>query len=361
MNPSDMNDNLDARLRRALSAEADMVNPAGDGLGRIRTVIDERRRPVWWRNPAVALGAAAVLGLAAAAGAVALNDNGRDSELVATDPTPTSTPRASTVSASPSPTPSASPSPSPSQTASEPATKRVTVPVYFLGQKGTRLYREFHAAPLLQGDPVVTALTQMFTPGTVQDEDYSSPWVSPGTPQVKVLSVRKSGDTAEVNLSQEATTLSVGSATAELAIQQVVYTVTAADPDVEKVRLRVEGRVVPELWGHVGVGTKVFQRAPAVDVQGLIWLLSPKENETVGRNVQIKGIGTAFEGTISWEVLADGKVVEKGFTQGGANGEFGEFSYQVTLRPGTYVIRAFESSAEDGRPLHVDDKRFTVE
>ncbi len=54
-------------------------------------------------------------------------------------------------------------------------------------------------------------------------------------------------------------------------------------------------------------------------------------------------------------------MVDEGFTQGGANGEFGEFADTVDLAPGTYELRAFESSAEDGRPLHADTKTFTVE
>ena len=41
--------------------------------------------------------------------------------------------------------------------------------------------------------------------------------------------------------------------------------------------------------------------------------------------------------------------------------EFGEFTDTVDLAPGTYEIRAFESSMEDGSPQHVDTKTFTVE
>ena len=39
---------------------------------------------------------------------------------------------------------------------------------------------------------------------------------------------------------------------------------------------------------------------------------------------------------------------------------FGEFSDSVDLDPGTYELRAFEASAEDGSPIHVDTKTFTV-
>jgi hypothetical protein len=102
-------------------------------------------------------------------------------------------------------------------------------------------------------------------------------------------------------------------------------------------------------------------------VQGLIWLLSPAEGATVSSPVQISGFGTAFEGTISWDVLkmdkavsVDKKVAE-GHTQGGSNGEFGDFHDTVDLPPGTYEIRAFESSPKDGSSQHVDTKTFTVQ
>jgi hypothetical protein len=54
-------------------------------------------------------------------------------------------------------------------------------------------------------------------------------------------------------------------------------------------------------------------------------------------------------------------VVAEGFTDAGANGEFADFRDSVELDPGTYELRAFESSAEDGRPLNTDSKVFTVE
>ena len=57
-------DQMETRLRRALNTEAAMVQPAGDGLQKIRGGIDARRHRSWWRSPAMALVAAAVLGLA---------------------------------------------------------------------------------------------------------------------------------------------------------------------------------------------------------------------------------------------------------------------------------------------------------
>ena len=143
-------------------------------------------------------------------------------------------------------------------------------------------------------------------------------------------------------------------------MQQLVYTIRANDKSVKKVRLLVNGDAPQS--GHSD-WSQPIERSPILDVQGLIWLLAPTQGATVSSPVQIDGYGTAFEGTISWEVRKggpDGEVVAKGHTQGGANGEFGEFHDTVDLPPGTYEMRAFESSAEDGRPLHVDTKTFTV-
>lgn len=366
MNPlignPDNPDDVEARVRRALSTEAQMVNPAGDGLGRIRAGIDEQGRRAWWRNPALALAAAAVVGLAAAGGTAAWNN--RDGEnVVASDPTPSASASATTASASPTPSPSETSSPS------EAPAAPVALPIYYLGNMAgpraddrtddtdLRLYREFHAVPLIDGDRIHTALTEMFS-GKAKDPDYSSLWPK----DTKVNGVTKSGDVATIDLNRAATRANLGAQAAHQSVQQLVYTVTAADTSVEKVRITIDGRAVAELWGHVALASTGLGRVPAVDVQGLIWLLSPKEGEKVGRTVQVKGVGTAFEATISWDVRTpDGKLVKEGFTEGGANGEFAEFSDQVTLAPGTYVMRAFESSAEDGQAIHVDDKTFTVE
>jgi hypothetical protein len=68
-------DLLETRLRRALNTEASMVNPSGDGLGRIRAGIAEEQSSIWWRRPALALVAAAFLGLAVGGVAVALGQD----------------------------------------------------------------------------------------------------------------------------------------------------------------------------------------------------------------------------------------------------------------------------------------------
>jgi hypothetical protein len=331
-------DQLETRLRRALNSEAAMVSPTGDGLAKIRGGIDERRQRSWWRNPAIALVAAAVLGLAASGLYFGLSNRDNTS---AVPPATTESPTA---------TPSDSQSPSPSQSPSESAAgEGGPVYVYYIHDdgQGPRLYRESHKGSG-SGDAPEQALRAMFG-GQPDDPDYATPWDN-----TKLLSYSVEADTAVVDLSQF---VARGAIYEEAAAQEIVYTVTANDPAVKKVNLRVKGKTPPS--GHFDWSHPV-RRAPMVDVQGLIWILAPAQGASVTSPVRIDGYGTANEGTISWEVRKDGVVVEQGHTQGGSMGEFGEFHDTVNLPPGTYELTAFEASAKDGSPIHIDTKNFTV-
>ena len=212
-----------------------------------------------------------------------------------------------------------------------------------------RLYREFHRTAMHPEGKIATAVDQMFGPAV--DPDYSSSW--PET--TKVLSVSKSGDTATVDLSAFPST---GSDSEDKAVQQLVYTVTATDNAVKKVRLLVNGKAPQS--GHSDWSQPVA-RASMLDVQGLIWILAPTQGSTVGSPVKVTVYGTAFEGTVSLQIWqGDTQVTETFVTT--AMGEFREASTTIpssTRR--SYELRALESSAEDGRPSpHVDTKTFTV-
>jgi Immunoglobulin-like domain of bacterial spore germination/Sporulation and spore germination len=222
--------------------------------------------------------------------------------------------------------------------------------VYYVMDDGQapRLYREQRPNPGM--DPVTFGLTAALSEPAI-DPDYTSPWPA----STELLSYSVEGDVATVDVSRF---VKVGAEAETAAVQQLVYTVTANDPSVKQVKLLVDGKAPTS--GHSDWSQPVG-RAPMADVQGWVWLLAPAEGATVSSPVTISGYGSAFEGTISWEVRQDGQKVAEGNTQGGSNGEFGEFTDTVDLDPGTYEIRALEFSAEDGSPIHVDTKTFTVE
>ena len=94
-------------LRRTLTDEADAVMPAGDGLSRIRTKLDTRRRRMRWLRPAMALGSAAavaLIGVGAYAIAGAGGNGGQVNPLNSDTPTPEPSP-SETVSPSPTDVP----------------------------------------------------------------------------------------------------------------------------------------------------------------------------------------------------------------------------------------------------------------
>jgi hypothetical protein len=329
-------DTLETRLRRALNTEASMVNPSGDGLSRIRAGIAEEQSSTWWRRPAVALVAAAVVGLAVGGVAVAIGQNDDDGG-------------PNGIAGQPQTTAPATTAPTPSPSNSNAGASNVNVPVYYVMDDGLalRLYREYHRTAMLPGGKIATAVNQMVHQPV--DPDYYTSWSA----STQVLSVTKSGDTATVDLSAFP---SVGADAETKAVQQLVYTVTATDNSVKKVRLLVDGKA-PES-GHSDWSQPVA-RAPMLDTQGLIWILTPTQDSKVGSPVKVSVYGTAFEGNVSLQVFQGDTMVTQTFVTT-AMGMFLEASTTITLDPGSYELRAFESSAKDGAPLHVDTKTFTV-
>src|SRR5688500_6922160 len=124
-------DVLETRLRRALNTEAGMVNPSGDGLGRIRAGIAEEQSSIWWRRPAVALVAAAMVGLAVGGVAVALgqDDDGDPNTGFANTGDPQ-------TSAPTTEGPPESPTSPPSSPSSTNAITTAVVPVYYVHDDG---------------------------------------------------------------------------------------------------------------------------------------------------------------------------------------------------------------------------------
>jgi hypothetical protein len=296
-----------------------------------------------YRTAALALGAALLL--PACSG---------ESTLAAPEPSDTPTTAAPTASPTPSEAPTAAPTSSrPPATAAPTGTRAVAV--YYLRADGSdsRLYREVHRRPATTG--VVADAVRAVIGEAPRDDDYTSLWPK-GT---RVLGARVDGTTAVVDLSREAERGGVGAAFEGASMQQLVWTVTEAAPSVTGVRLLVEGRPFGG-WGHVD-GSARMERAPQEDTLAPVWL-EVGEGATLRPGDRFGGEATVFEATVSWELVRGTTVVREGFATAreGAPGR-GDWSAVLPDVPaGDYVLRAFESSAEDGRPLHVDDKRVRV-
>jgi hypothetical protein len=254
------------------------------------------------------------------------------------------------VSPAGSPAASPSPSPAPSRQVERLSVRRT---VYYLHDDGNgpRLYREEHARPATTA-VVRDAVTAMLTERP-QDGDYTSVWPRSTT----VRGARITGTTAYVDLSADARRGNGGAEAEEMSLQQLVHTVVAAAPAVKSVQLLVGGEVVPDLWGHVDTRRPIAQGKP-YEVLGPVWVLT---SGAVPQGGRFGGEATVFEATVSWELRQGGQVVKRGFTNAttGAPGR-GTWSAKADVPPGSYVLRAFESSAEDGSPRWVDDKPIRV-
>ena len=271
-----------------------------------------------------------------------------------------------TAPAPSSPTTSASDtaSPDPSEPAGSPTTGAPSAPtgtravaVYYLGEtsNGPRLYREFHRRPATTA--VIRDAVQAMLTESPDDPDYTSVWPE----STRLLGVALDGDLATVDLSREVRRASAGAAVESASLQQLVHTVTAAAPAVRRVQLHIAGGPSDTLWGHADTRRPMAREAQE-NVLGAVWLLAPTEGATVGRSFEIRGEATVFEATVSWELRRGSEVVAEGFATASTGApERGDWKATVTAdAPGTYELRAFESSAKDGRPTHVDTKRITV-
>ncbi|MGH8866803.1 MAG: Gmad2 immunoglobulin-like domain-containing protein [Actinomycetes bacterium] len=357
-------DEFEAMLRRALHAEADMVVPEGDGLSKIRErVATQKPWHAWLRPSLLALGTAAVVGVGGVGALVAQQDTqqapgGPAAAGPAThmtgSPSPstdasTSAPAASASASAPTGEP-ASPTAAvpPVSPSGDGPLSAATVPVYRVGQteSGPRLYREFTSvmAPSGAAGEVAAAVAEAVD-GDAVDPDYSSPWSS----GARVRSVSVAGDRATVDLSAAAADTLAG----QVEAQQLVWTATAADTSVRRVQFEVEG---DPTGGPVA-------RAAQAEVLAPVWVIDPAQGASVGRTFTVHGDASVFEANVSWQVLGrGGEVADEGFatTSQGAPGR-GTWSTQATVdTPGTYVVRAFESSAEDGSARYVDTKQVVV-
>ena len=153
--------------------------------------------------------------------------------------------------------------------------------------RGFRLYREFvriNPTP----DAITAALRQLVSQGPV-DSDYVSLWPIGTT----INSVQVNGDTALIDLTFS--TLNVGAAAESLAIAQLVWTATAAEPTVKRISLTVDGKRVESLAGHVDA-TQSFTRGLTYEVLPPVWITSPIEGQSVAaKGFTLSGMASTFD------------------------------------------------------------------
>lgn len=237
----------------------------------------------------------------------------------------------------------AGPAPTGAPEPSTPAGKVQALPVYYAAdtRAGQRLYREFHQ--VMTADPASDAVREMF--GKAIDADYRTLWPSGAALRSPVTSA---GGVITVDLTGIA-----GAKPAQLALQQLVFTVQGALQSTDPVRILVDGQPL---------APQPIARGDAYVLRSLVQIDAPADGATVARQVEVTGEAAVFEATVRWELLRDGAVVRSGFTMSAEGQRFAPYRFTLALEPGEYTVRVLEDDPSDGegRPVLTDDKKITV-
>lgn len=244
-------------------------------------------------------------------------------------------------------------------------------PVYWLGRSRDEiyLYREFRDAGT-EDNPVTTALKLMMTQKPL-DPDYFTPWQQP-----RKLAASVSGENIiTVDVSADAFNSNVDERTAQLAVQQLVYTATAAAAsaglvDSEQptsVMLLVDGRTSQLAFERVQLG-QLMQRDASMAAPG--WIIDPQENTQL--DGQLKVFGRAVPGgtPLAWQVLKRDATGSKSvylsgsIASGQEPGKPGEFTFAANLEDGDYELRILPA-ADAAAPANAgssawDTKAFRI-
>ncbi|WP_051298433.1 GerMN domain-containing protein [Arthrobacter castelli] len=252
----------------------------------------------------------------------------------------------------------------------ESAETAAQTPVYWLGESGRSvyLYREFREVEH-QGDPITTAISAMTTAQPL-DDDYFNPW----QPASSVAASVSTDGVITVDMSADAFARPLDAGMARRAVQQLVYTATAAaassgltsqDEQIQVVIL-VDGHTGYRAFDHVTLGEPMVRDA---SLAAPVWVIDPQDGTVFkGNKVTIKGRGVARDNILGWEITAVGASVARevsrpmtGSVKLGPDGA-GPFTFSVTLPKGSYELRVFQGDpgASRSQQRFVDSKDFAV-
>lgn len=242
-------------------------------------------------------------------------------------------------------------------------------PVYWIGRSNNNvyLYREFRDVSE-QDNPVTRALRVMMSEKPL-DPDFFTPWQNP-----RKLATSISGkNVITVDVSSDAFNSNVDADMAERAIQQLVYTATAAAASAGLTDTGQQIQVVILVDGHTDyvAFNRVRLGAPTSRSTGMVapvWIIDPQEGTTLADGaVKISGRSTVPGGKLRWEILrVDGTAktpYQNGTMTASADAaQSGLFSFALNLGPGTYEARVSQvDPAGTGTDLNVDTRGFTVQ
>jgi hypothetical protein len=266
------------------------------------------------------------------------------------------------ATASGSPDDSTSDPAEPSQSADpEPDTRAVAVPVYFAGDTlaGPRLFREFQRAQVCADQGCAwTAAVRAAIGGTPGDPDYRTLWPA----GAKVGFVKFNGELITVDLQYVPRERPAGMTAdeAEMAVQQVVYTVQAAVNEGRKPVRLLAGEHPTDML--LGVPTsEPLAEDDADSTLAPVQIFTPAEGARVKSGFEVTGQAAAFEANVQWELRQGDRVVQSGFTTAKECCTLAPYSFTVKdVAPGDYTLVVHDDDASGMGRTNEDTKQITV-
>lgn len=254
----------------------------------------------------------------------------------------------------PSPTDSVTPSAMPTQSD---IVKEKQAVVFFASDTGKsiRLYSERVSVPESSGDLVSAALTELLSGIKPKDADYVNLWGE--NSKLNGVTVLNGLATVDLGFDQ----LNVGAEGELRAIEQIIWTLKANNPEITQVEFLRDGNIVESFAGHVDT-MNVFQIDEGYQSLATIDL-DLDEGDIVKSGELVTGLACTFEANVPWELFQDGKLISSG-------AEVAEMAcpvrskFQINLgelKPGKYLLRVWESSMEDGSLINEDTKNFVIQ
>lgn len=240
-------------------------------------------------------------------------------------------------------------------------------PIYWVGERDSTvyLYRQYTEADD-QGDPVTTAIKYL-TEHEPLDPDYFNLWSKAS----RIGTSINPDNVITVDISADAFARRLDAGLAERAIQQLVYTATAAasaaglltqNPPAS-VNILVDGHSGYEAFGHVKLSGPIQRDA---SLRAPIWIIDPQQDAslTAGKTT-IHGVSATFSGGTRWVLkrIVDGegtRVAGGRLRLGGGTQADNEFQVTPVLEPGTYNLSVWGQDGEAPKRLSQDSKTFTV-
>jgi hypothetical protein len=247
--------------------------------------------------------------------------------------------------------------PPPSSSSSAPAT--VAAPLYFVGQTpiGPRLFREFQN---VEADNPVDEALALLAAGDALDHDYSTLLPGGGAPTLVQGDTSQSIGINLPSLDWSERPKGMSAKEAQLAVQQIVYTVQGVLQSRAPVEFFYDG-----LAPVFGIDQSTFKAAPQNRVLAFVNVTEPAEGATVSGVITASGVANSFEATVPWEVRdqSGAKVLEGFATAEGWGDRLYPWQSEVDLSglpPGTYSFVAMTDDPSDGESAGPTEDSKTI-